>query len=29
MGRALQHGDWVSFGRAYDALGALIQKSKP
>jgi len=29
MGRALQHGDWVSFGRAYDALGALIEKSRP
>ena len=29
MGRALQHGDWVSFGRAYDALGALVEKSKP
>lgn len=26
MRTALQHGDWVAFGRAYDALGALLAK---
>jgi len=29
MHAALQRGDWVAFGRAYDALGQLLRKPVP
>ena len=29
MHAALQHGDWVAFGRAYDALGRLLNAPTP
>jgi hypothetical protein len=29
MHAALQRGDWVTFGRAYDALGQLLLKPAP
>jgi len=29
MHAALQRGDWVAFGRAYDALGQLLLKPVP
>jgi len=29
MHAALQRGDWVAFGRAYDALGQLLLKAAP
>ena len=28
MADAMRRGDWVAFGRAYDALGALIARSR-
>jgi len=28
MSEALRRGDWVAFGRAYDALGALLNRTK-
>jgi uncharacterized membrane protein (UPF0182 family) len=28
MSDALRRGDWVAFGRAYDALGALLNRAR-
>jgi uncharacterized membrane protein (UPF0182 family) len=29
MRDALRRGDWVAFGRAFDALGALLARGRP